>query len=319
MSRMSEYSHDIQDARETLEMAGFRVLAPFTGRPREYIPNAEQLPSRVGVFVDTETTGDDPKADQIIQLAMVPFQYEPGSGRILSVGAALIDYEYPTVPISPEAQAVHGITAEELIGKCFDEVHIRLILERSDIIVAHNTSFDRPFLDRRFGHLFAGLQPDWGCSIIDIPWKKKAGYPSAALGALLTSHASHFFAGHDAGEDCYAALHCLAHPFPDGTYPFANVLTRLSTPTFVLFACGAPYNVKDTLRRRGYRWNDPTAMGAPFPKGPKAWYCEVTRETMDDEYAWLNTNVYMFADARRRSELVEIPNHRRFQKEAGAN
>ncbi|GAB1344991.1 3'-5' exonuclease [Gemmatimonas sp.] len=318
MGAMSEQQHRLEEAEALLVQAGCRVLRPFVGHARAYHTPAEPVRIGRGVFVDTETTGPDVAVDQIIQLAAIPFDYEATTGQILRVGPALVSYEEPTRAISPESAAVHGITMERLVGQRHDDAAIAREWEAADLIVAHNSGFDRPLLDRRFPTLPARA---WGCSYVDIPWRR-AKYPSSSLGALLIEHTEHFFAGHDAADDCYAALHCLAYPLvlPDAPavaqYPLSWILKAVEKPAHRVSAVGAPFDLKDKLARRGYKWNDPSRPGA-LAGVPKAWYRDVHADDYAAELAWLTSEIYGGRSAQLCAHLRELPATQRFAR-AGA-
>lgn len=307
-------TRSVDDAIDAVKRAGFRVLTPFTGGLRTYLPVDGEQVARRGLMIDTETTGPDVTRDQIIQLAAIPFTFG-AQGEILEVGPECVMYEEPTVPISPEAAAVHGISMDRLVGQCFDDAFL-MALANCDLLIAHNAAFDRPMLDRRFPTL---PKVAWGCSYVDIPWRR-AMYPSASLGALLIEHTEHFFAGHDAAADCYAALHCLAQPFRHASFtaetawPLSHVLRAIETPRVRLFANGAPFEVKDQLSKRGYRWNDPTKAGAPHPRGAKAWFIEIDEPALEAEYEWLSANVFRFSNPRLMCSIQTVPATSRFAR-----
>jgi DNA polymerase III subunit epsilon len=308
----------LAEAIALVESHGHRVLAPFIGGPREYGKPIDSHTCR-GIMVDTETTGPDVARDQIIQLALVPFVFDR-KGNMVSVSDARTYYEEPTVPVSAEARAVHDIEPERYRGQRFPVEEIAALFADADLVLAHNAAFDRPMLDRRF----PALPPSrWGCSYNDIPWRK-AGYPSAALGALLMSHTSSYFAGHDAAADCYAALHCLAHSFVHPAFiqydwlPLSHVIRAVETPVMRVFAGGAPFETKDALQQRGYKWNDPFKAGAAFPRAPKAWWREVPADAMDAEYEWLDRHAYPGALSRLRASVFEVPVTARFARGGAA-
>src|ERR1700749_4114041 len=64
--------------------------------------------TRLGVFVDTETTGLDPDADEVIELALLPFEYERDTGAIVRVDAenALSAFREPTISIPAESAKI---------------------------------------------------------------------------------------------------------------------------------------------------------------------------------------------------------------------
>ena len=87
------------------------------------------------LFLDTETTGLDPRA-RMIQLAYK----NPASGKIVN------EYFKPPVPISYGAMAVHHITNEMVGDKPVfsgSQHHADLLAElEQNIVVAHNAAFD---------------------------------------------------------------------------------------------------------------------------------------------------------------------------------
>ena len=64
------------------------------------------------------------------------------------------------------------------------------------------------------------------------------------------------------------------------------LLERYDEVTAKVCAVGAPYEKKDALKQRGYRWND-GAQG-----GCKAWWISVPGDMEREELAWLANEVY---------------------------
>jgi DNA polymerase III subunit epsilon len=99
------------------------------------------------VFLDTETTGLDPKlGHRIIEVGAVE-----ALGRRLT-GNDFHRYINPNRDIDPGAVAVHGITSEFLLDKPkFGEVARDLVafLENATVVI-HNAAFDLGFLEAEF-------------------------------------------------------------------------------------------------------------------------------------------------------------------------
>ena len=92
---------------------------------------------------DVETTGTDKRRDQVIELCM-QFGLE---------GASRTWRFRPSVPISPGAQAVHGISIEDLadcptFAECAEE--IAALFVEADVIVGYNLSFDIDMLQAEY-------------------------------------------------------------------------------------------------------------------------------------------------------------------------
>ena len=78
-----------------------------------------------------------------------------------------------------------------------------------------------------------------------------------------------------------------------------QLLRRAAVTRRKLSAVGAPIDLKDLLKARGYRW---------FPgdgNRPKAWYRTVASDELDAERAWLTEKIY--AGKYRASEEEEDP------------
>ena len=79
----------------------YRVLRRL--QPRAPVTAIPEQDTRLGLFVDVETTGLDPSKDEIIELAMVPFRYSL-DGIIVDVGEPFDRLREPVAPICHEDQ-----------------------------------------------------------------------------------------------------------------------------------------------------------------------------------------------------------------------
>lgn len=99
---------------QLLEASGdYRVLRRLSPRPPAAA--ASGAATRMGLFVDVETTGPDPARDEIIELAMAPFVYDL-DGAVLEVGEAFSALREPSNPITPQITALTGITTTWSLG-----------------------------------------------------------------------------------------------------------------------------------------------------------------------------------------------------------
>ncbi|WP_272872328.1 3'-5' exonuclease [Caulobacter vibrioides] len=273
-------SDDLEAMAAALERSGVfrvqRMLAPLAARE----PPAD-LPTRLGLFVDTETTGLDHARDEIIELAMVPFTYGV-DGEIYEVGAAFEQLRQPSKPISAEISALTGITDAMVEGRTIDPNDVAAFAAPAVLVVAHNAAFDRRFLER-FCDVFT-TKP-WACSMTEIDWTAE-GYEGTKL-AYLASNAGFFYERHRATNDCLAAIELLARRHAGtGRTGLQQLLECARTPSWRIWAENSPYDFKDVLKARGYRWNR-EGIG-----GPQAWYTDVSAEQKDAELASLRTEIY---------------------------
>jgi DNA polymerase-3 subunit epsilon len=58
---------------------GYRVLRRIL--PRTHVHVSDGTPTERGIFLDVETTGLDPATEEVIELAMVPFDFT-SDGRV---------------------------------------------------------------------------------------------------------------------------------------------------------------------------------------------------------------------------------------------
>ena len=249
-----------------------RRLSPVT---RFHDPDPA-LPTRVAVLVDCETTGLDHEGNKIIELALQRFRYDV-HGRIVEVGAPRVWFEDPGSPLDPEITRITGINDEMLRDQAIDDGLAITILESADKIIAHNAAFDRPFLDKRFPAI-AGKE--WACSMAEPDWKEH-GFEGRALGYLL-SQCGWFFDGHRAENDILALLYLLAHELPDGRTVLADLIACSDRPTLKVNAVDAPYDAKDILKARSYRWNPVLRF----------WSKEIPEADRAGEATWLKSKVY---------------------------
>ena len=142
----------------------------------------DNVPVRQGLYVDCETTGKDWARDEIIEVALLPFTYTL-DGRIVEVGLeeAQSYRRDPGRALSAETTALTALTDDDVGGRHIDVETASAQVARSDLLIAHNARFDRPFFEQV---LPATRAKPWGCSRLDVPWLA-AGCPSDALHCLL--------------------------------------------------------------------------------------------------------------------------------------
>lgn len=267
-------------ARQLEASPDFRVLRRFVPPGRYHAPSG--VPTATALVVDVETTGLDPGKDRIIEFCGVPFEYERDTGRILEVGPASTWLDDPGRPIPREVTRLTGITDEMVRGKAIDEAAASRLASEAGLVIAHNAGFDRPFLDRR---LPSFKDKAWACSQREIAWKE-LGASSAALEFLLVRRCGLFFDGHRADADCLALIHLLQQPFDDGVLPLQMLLASARTSSVLVWATGAPFDKKDALKQRRYRWSNGDGGTT------KAWYKTVPAADWEAEQAWLRAEVY---------------------------
>ncbi|WP_461326052.1 3'-5' exonuclease [Bradyrhizobium diazoefficiens] len=260
--------------------ADFRVLRRLVPRiPSSPVAGQE---TRIGILLDTETTGLDHARDEVIELGIVKFDYTP-DGRIVGVRDTFSAFNEPSAPIPPEVTELTGITDDMVAGHRINEAAVTAFVDGSVIAIAHNAGFDRKFAER-YWPVFEDLA--WGCSATEVDWRKH-GFAGAQLGYLLNG-AGFFHQAHRAVDDCHALLEVLALDLPTtGSPALALLLETARKKTWRIWAEQPPFELKDSLKRRGYRWSDGN------DGRPKSWYIDVCETALDDEIAFLKAEVYL--------------------------
>ena len=273
---------DPEAAIQALEACGdYRVLRRL--KPREVDAAYRLQPGEsVALLVDVETTGLDHRRDEVIEIGMIAFVHD-ADGRVGPVIGTLSLLHEPSVEITPEITKLTGITAEMVAGHLLDIDAVRRLLEAADLVIAHNARFDRAFCERLHEDF---VHKAWACSVAEVRWGD-IGFEGAKLGYLVTQ-SGWFHRGHRAVDDCHATLEILAADLRDGSgSPLGHLLASSRRSRVRVWAERAPFDMKDVLKRRGYRWN-----GGDDGR-PKAWWTEVDEELLSDELRFLEREVYM--------------------------
>jgi DNA polymerase-3 subunit epsilon len=243
-------------------------------------------------ILDLETTGLDAHADTIIELGLVTLRVSPSSGQVTEILSVLSQYEDPGFPIPEFITQITGITDAMVSGQRIDDALLAEKLAGDGILVAHNSQFDRGFFERRFPQ-HAGRR--WVCSIQGVDWHG-LGLESSKLEYLLLKN-GYFYAGHRAETDCLAVA-WLMHCRPAAV---KQLLVSEATLQYAIRALGAPFEVKDSLSARGYRWK-PEVYG-------KAWRIVINEDQLPEEKAFLGA-LYHHGD--QRSEITSMTSRDRF-------
>lgn len=271
---------DLKTALDLLESEpDFKVLK----RVPEELETVNTGDSQVfkAAIIDLETTGLDADIHEIIEIGTLIVEFTTEHG-FTSVVLADNQLQEPNEPITEEITQITGITNEDVAG-C--EINWGALLEAlADVhlVICHNASFDRKFLERQTPEHVSKLfqTKAFGCSARDIDWKAQ-GFEGAKL-EYLNLKMGYFYAGHRALVDCWATLNIM-NQSPE---PFDALKQSVREKQRLICAINADFDKKDILKARGYRWSTGDA-GLP-----KSWYTIVKEADYEDEMHYLQTEIY---------------------------
>jgi hypothetical protein len=173
---------ELEDMASALEASG-NYLIKRRLKPRPAVAAPSGISIKRALFVDVETTGLDFERDEIIELAIVPFQFGP-DGQIYSVGEPFQSFRQPSNPIPSIISKLTGITNEMVAGHSINIAELDAFVADAHLVVAHNAAFDRRFVER----LASSFQNSaWACSQSQIDWAAE-GYEGTRLCEATTTY-----------------------------------------------------------------------------------------------------------------------------------
>ncbi len=255
----------------------YRVLRKLVPQPAFATPDGRPLAK--GVIVDTETTGLNQDTDKIMEIGLVVFEYDPETGQAYRVLESFGALEDPGIPITPEITEITGITQEMVAGQRIDDARVAELVSDASIVIAHNSRFDRPFLEQRFP-VFEALP--WGCSFAQVDWDGEG------LGARKLDYIAFqfgfFYDAHRAETDCQALLTILQQDLPKSKVKvLKSLLDQLPQKDWKVYALNSAFETKGLLKGRAYQWDGVR----------KTWHRTLTgTEAITGEVAWLKDTIY---------------------------
>lgn len=263
-------------ARRLEQFSGFRVLRALELETGLSSLGAINFDEHIAVVVDSETTGLDATQDRMVEIAAQRFCFD-ATGGIRAIERVQSWLEDPERAMPDRVVALTGLTDDMLAGQRFNDEAVLSVLSSADLIIAHNAAFDRPFFDIRFPKL---RESRWACSMSQLDWAD-LGFDGRALGHLIMQ-CGWYFEGHRAAADVCALTTLLGHKAHDERTLFAHLLDASNSETIRIEAIGAPFNAKNTLKQRGYRWD----------RHGQFWFRETTSPKASEELSWLESHVY---------------------------
>jgi DNA polymerase-3 subunit epsilon len=262
------------------QSSDYRVLRRLV--PRDNFAEVDGQEIRTGILLDVETTGLNTAQDEVIELAMVKFTYLPDD-RVAAVTDVFSSFNEPSIPIPEEVVELTRITDEMVAGHRINPDEVASFVADAVITVAHNANFDRKFAER-YWPVFE--RKPWACSATEVEWRKH-GFDGSRLGYLLAG-VGLFHQAHRAIDDCRALIEILSSEIPKlNRSAFSLLLERARRKTIRIWAEQSPFEMKDTLKKRGYRWSDGS------DGRPRSWYVDVDEANQTAEIKFLREEIYL--------------------------
>ncbi len=232
----------------------------------------------VGLAIDLETTGLDPRRHCVIEATLRRFRFD-ANGVITKIDRPYTWLEDPGEPLDPVIARLTGLTDDKLRGQRIDERMATALARSAHVACSFNAAFDRPFFERRLPSC-AGMA--WACALKDIDWRNRGFDGSGRSLGWILAQCGWFHGAHRAEDDVDALIAILRHVDGEGRTACSEMTATAVRPGWRFRAVGANFHVKDMLKARGYAWDGEESV----------WVREVPDHAREDEAAWLAAEVY---------------------------
>lgn len=258
------------------------------------------------MIVDLETMGLNPLTDPIIELGLVKFSFSSDDG-IIEVLDTYNSFNDPGSPIPEKITQLTGITTDDVKDQEIDWAYIAELSEDCELIICHNAIFDRRFLELQTPETIQRLFENqrFACTLNDINWDERS-FECRKL-KCLNADLGFFYDGHRALNDCWATFNLLI----SANGAFDELIVNLKKNDVLLYALNAPYDKKDMLKSKGYKWSD------GLESTPKSWYATIPQDDLDTERAFLDEVVYCKEGAAQGLPFCIVNSRSRYSARAG--
>lgn len=213
--------------------------------------------------VDCETTGLEQEDEPLAIGVLLSHADITGVGVVLD---SWYGEQNPSVPISPSAEMIHGISPSQLTGKSFNVKDLQSILDRADLILSHNARFDA----RMIGKILPDVvSRNWRCTLKQT---RHAEFDNKSLDAICTHFSINRPSPHNAILDCGSLLKALSQR-TGSTFRSKTYLQRvLAAPRWPVFLQKDPFLTLNSADDIVFSYiNEPVLMECPIGTQIRMW------------------------------------------------
>ena len=277
--KMTETKNNIQESINIINSSSDYKL--LTRIPESLIKKTPTGKIFKTAFIDLETTGLDPRVDEIIEVGVLIASFTNEDGFV-NIDFTNNQLQQPSQPISEEITKITGITNQDVEGKIINWELLKDQLTNVDLVICHNAYFDRNFMELQTPEFFKNLikSKPFGCSSHGVNWRE-LGFEGAKL-EYLNLKMGYFYEGHRALVDCYATLNL----FVAKPEAFEELKEKVRQKEILICAINASFDKKDELKKRNYRWSGGDA------NLPKSWWTMIPEKEYEAELSFLKKEIY---------------------------
>ena len=222
------------------------------------------------IFCNLITTSIFPNDGDLIRLNM-KLCYVNDKGNFTKIRKTISFFQDPSRELKDDEKKFLDFPLDKIKGKKIDWDLVESLLNQADVIVSHNASFVRPWINKNLDD----SKNVWACTLENVDWNS-LNFPGRNLETL--SVFSGFFYDFSSSKDSLdAVIKCLSL-----NNQVSSLIKKAFSPDFQVYAANAPIEYKDNLKQRGYRWN---------PDLKCWWKPTEDKESSEVEKSWLIENI----------------------------
>ena len=222
------------------------------------------------IFCSVVTTSLNPTAGDVLRINL-KLCYTDDNDRFSKCRKTVSFFQDPGRELNSEESKFVDFSLEKARGESIDWSLVTKLLSSADLVVSHNSSFTRPWIEKYTGE----IKTLWGCSMDQVDWAEM-NFPSRSL-SVLSVFSGFFYDFNDSSQSLSALTQVL-----EINDTISSLLKNATAPDLQIFAANAPRDMNHLLKERRYRWNPDVGCW---------WLAIKSREQGEKESGWLKNNL----------------------------